>query len=287
MSATLLVGLGISTSAAAGADPLRDALTAEALGFDFVSASDHPVGADPSYETATLLAWLAARTSRITVVSRVLGVPFRRPAVVAKSVETLHRLSGGRVILGLGAGYSDAEIRALGGRDRSPGEKVTGLGEAIEIILGAWARPSFNFTGSVHSVVDLTLTPRPAAPIPIWLGTFGRRALAVTGRLADGWIPSYGHAPPARIPEMRERIRAAAVAAGRDPDSVRCVYNVPVRISPRPADQTVTGSVADVVDQLRELTALGFGGVNLMPDESDRARQTQLLGAEVLPALRG
>ena len=75
----MLIGLGISTSAAPGADPVAEAVTAEELGFDFVSASDHPVGAQPSYETATMLTWVAARTSRIAVATRVLGVPFRRP----------------------------------------------------------------------------------------------------------------------------------------------------------------------------------------------------------------
>lgn len=222
----LLLGLGISTSAARGDDPLADALTAERLGYDFVSASDHPVGTHPSYGTLTLLTWIAARTSRITVATRVLGVPFRRPAVLAKSIESLDRLSGGRVILGLGAGYSDDEIRALGGRSHTRGEKITGLADAVQIIRGTWSEPAFTHAGEVYRVDALDLEPKPARTIPIWLGTFGPRALGVTGQLADGWIPSLGHAPPARIPEMRERISAAAVAAGREPDAVRCVYNV-------------------------------------------------------------
>lgn len=283
----LLIGLGISTSTTA--DAVGDALLAETLGFDFVSASDHPVGVDPTYETSTLLTWVAARTARITVVSRVLGVPFRRPAVLAKATESLHRLSGGRVVLGLGAGYSDTEISALGGRGLSAGQKVTGLGEAIEIIRGAWTTAGFRYAGAVHGVEDLTLTPRPSTPIPIWLGTFGPRALAVTGRLADGWIPSYGHAPPDRIPEMWERIATAAVAAGREPHAVRGVYNVPVRIGPRgpDTDGVVAGSAAEVVQRLREFAELGFSGFNLMPTGHDEERQVRLLGDDVLPALRG
>jgi alkanesulfonate monooxygenase SsuD/methylene tetrahydromethanopterin reductase-like flavin-dependent oxidoreductase (luciferase family) len=111
---SLLVGVGISDRAAPGEAPVTDAVTAEGLGYDFVSVFDHPV-ADaylaealgygavptagqpvrtyPTYETQTLLTWIAARTTRISIVPRVLGVPFRRPALVAKAAESLQRLS--------------------------------------------------------------------------------------------------------------------------------------------------------------------------------------------------
>jgi alkanesulfonate monooxygenase SsuD/methylene tetrahydromethanopterin reductase-like flavin-dependent oxidoreductase (luciferase family) len=281
---SLLIGLGITTSATPGADPIAEALDAEALGYDFVSTSDHPVGTHPSYETLTLLTWIAARTSRIGIASRVLGVPFRRPAMVAKAAESLQRLSGGRLILGLGAGYSDDEIRALGGPVRTPRAKVDGLADAIEIMRGAWTDHSVSHHGSVYSVDELALFPKPEHPIPIWLGTYGNRALAVTGRLADGWIPSLGFAAPARIPELLDRVRTASVVAGRAPEAVRAVYNVPVHLDPaaRPSADTVAGSAADVVAQLQALTELGFTGFNLMP-VTDQARA---LAEDVLPALR-
>lgn len=98
-------GLGISASSANGSDPVGDALKAEAVGFDFVSANDHFHATGPRHELWTLMAWIAASTSRIKVASRVLGVPFRNPAVVAKMAETFDRLSDGRLILGLGAGH--------------------------------------------------------------------------------------------------------------------------------------------------------------------------------------
>src|SRR2546429_2900879 len=97
----VLFGVNVSSSAAIGADPVADAVRAEELGFDFVSASDHPCGADPTFETWTMLTWIAAATSRIRVATRVLGVPYRPPAIVAKMAETLDRLSGGPLILGL------------------------------------------------------------------------------------------------------------------------------------------------------------------------------------------
>src|ERR1700760_5179064 len=129
--AELIFGVGVPASAGAGDDPVGLAGAAKRLAYAFVSAADHPCGPDPSYETATMLTWIAARTSRITVASRVLAVPFRRPAMVAKLAASLDQLTGGRLILGLGAGYDDEEITALGGPALSPGEKIGGLADAI------------------------------------------------------------------------------------------------------------------------------------------------------------
>jgi alkanesulfonate monooxygenase SsuD/methylene tetrahydromethanopterin reductase-like flavin-dependent oxidoreductase (luciferase family) len=279
----LLIGVGITTSA--DEDPVTDAVTAEALGYDFVSASDHPVGTHTSYETLSLLTWIAARTNRIKVATRVLGVPFRRPAMLAKTAESLSRLSDGRLILGLGAGHSDDEIRALGVPALTPREKIDGLAEAIEILRGAWTHPSYTQEGKIHSVDALTLEPKPTTPIPVWLGTFGPRALAVTGRLADGWIPSLGFASPARIPEMLDRVRTAAITANRPAEAVRAIYNVPIHIdvTATRTDDTVTGSPTDVLDQLRAFTELGFTGFNVIPETPDDIRT---FAEEVLPALR-
>ena len=93
-------GLSIPPSVLPGADPVADARMAEGLGFDFVSASDHPCGTEPTYETWTMLSWIAAATSRIRVAARVLGVPYWNPAMVAKMAETFSRLSGGRLFSG-------------------------------------------------------------------------------------------------------------------------------------------------------------------------------------------
>src|ERR1700760_3538291 len=201
----LIFGVGVSASAAAGADPVGLAQEAERLGYDFVSASDHPCGRDPSYEAAPMLPGIAARPSRIQVASRVLAVPFRRPAMVAKLAASLDLLSGGRFILGLGAGYVDEEIVALGGPALSPAEKMDGLAEAIQAIRGGWTHSAYTQQGRQYSVRDLELEPKPGRPIPIWLGAFGPRALAVTGRLAHGWIPSPGYMPGQEIPAIRRR----------------------------------------------------------------------------------
>ena len=233
---SLLVGVGISERAVPGDDPVADAVAAEALGYDFVSAFDHPVvdaataralgygaiPADghqvltyPTYEAHTLLTWIAARTTRIGIVPRVLGVPFRSPVLVAKAAESLQRLSGGRLSLGLGAGYRADEIRAAGAPAQPPRARQDGLEDAIEVIRAAWAPPSVRYHGPVYSADDPDLEPKPATPIPIWLGAQGPRGLALTGRLADGWIPFLRFVGQDRIPAMLDQIRAASVAAGR------------------------------------------------------------------------
>jgi alkanesulfonate monooxygenase SsuD/methylene tetrahydromethanopterin reductase-like flavin-dependent oxidoreductase (luciferase family) len=284
----LIFGVGVPTSAAPGDDPAGLAREAERLGYDFVSAADHPCGSNPSYETMTMLTWIAARTSRVKVASRVLAVPFRRPAMVAKLAASLDLMSGGRFILGLGGGYSDQEIASLGGPVLSPADKVDGLAEAIQIIRGAWTQSGFTQEGRHHSVHNLEMEPKPALPIPVWLGAFGPRALAVTGRLADGWIPSLGYRPVEEIPVMRRRIDAAAEAAGRRPDQIRSVLNLSIRIDPDAQAQpdAVTGSANQVVSQLRDLLGLGFTGFNFMTSGPDQITSMRRLAEDVLPILR-
>jgi len=133
------VGLGISTAPGPGIDPVAEATLAESAGFDFVSASDHLHGETPTYEPWSLLTWIAASTSRIHIATRVLAIPYRPPTVTAKMAETVDRLSNGRLILGLGAGYLDAEFLALGLplHSFSPlRDKIDGMEEAIHVIRG-------------------------------------------------------------------------------------------------------------------------------------------------------
>lgn len=287
MSAVLF-GLNVSTAATPGTDPVAEARRAEELGFDFVSASDHLHGQQPSYETWTMLSWIAAATSRLRVASRVLAVPYRHPAVLAKMAETLDRLSGGRLILGLGGGYSDEEFRAFGLGTPTPRDKVDGLAEAIHVIRGLWVEPSFGFQGRLYHIDGAQVEPKPDHRIPIWLGTYGNRALAVTGRLADGWIPSLGFAPPQQVTAMRDRVFEAARQAGRRPEDITCAYNVVVRVDERadPQPSTVSGSPAAVVERLRGFLGIGFTALNFMPDGPSKDEQAERLAKEVIPALR-
>lgn len=286
MTARPLFGVGIPASARPADDPVAFAVRAEELGFDFVSAPDHPAGSAPTFETWTLLTWIAAATSRIGIAPRVLGVPYRAPAMVAKMAESLDRLSGGRLILGLGAGSADDEHRAFGLGVRSPREKTTGLEEAITVVRGLWGGSGFSFRGELYSTDDATIEPKPARAIPIWLGTFAPRALAVTGRLADGWIPSLSYAGPDVVGGMRERVLEAARRAGRDPAEITCVYNVEVELRDRPGRETarLVGPPASVAERIHGFAELGFSAFNLIVgDEPERLDE---LAAEVVPILR-
>jgi probable F420-dependent oxidoreductase len=284
----MLFGVSVSTSAIPGADPVAEARRAEDLGFDFVSASDHLHGEAPTFEPWTMLSWIASATSRIRMATRVLAVPYRNPAVVAKMAETFDRLSGGRLILGLGGGYMDDEFRAFGLGERSPRDKVDGLEEAIRIARGLWSEPAFTFEGRLSRAEGAELEPKPDHHIPLWLGTYGPRALDLTGRLADGWIPTLELAPPERVTAMRERVLAAAADAGRRPDEITCVYNLDVRVDERAKEppSVVSGSPDAVAERLLGFRRLGFTAFSFLSVGEDRNEQAERLAREVLPAVR-
>jgi alkanesulfonate monooxygenase SsuD/methylene tetrahydromethanopterin reductase-like flavin-dependent oxidoreductase (luciferase family) len=285
---TLSFGLGIPASPEPGYDPVAYGQRAEALGFDFLSVSDHPAGTSANYEAWTVLSWIAASTTRITLATRVLGVPYRPPAIVAKMAETFDRLSGGRLILGLGGGYSDEEFQAFGLPVPTARDKVDGLDDAIRISRGLWSRPGFTHQGRIHHTDAAEVAPRPEHHIPIWLGTFGDRALALTGRLADGWIPSLGSAPPDQVTVLRDKIVAAAVAAGRDPGEITCAYHLEVDPSSEEREEpwVVSGPVEKIAATLDGFVRLGFTALSLVPGGPDRAETVERLAGEIIPAVR-
>lgn len=283
----MLIGVNVSPTSPE-VDPVACARLAEEVGFDFVSASDHLHSSAPTVEPWTLLSWIAGATSRVKVATRVLAVPYRHPAVVAKMAESLDRLSGGRLILGLGGGWSDEEFRAFGLDVPSPRQKVDGLEEAITIIRGLWTERGFSHRGQRYRTDGAELEPKPDHRIPIWLGTYGPRALDLTGRLADGWIPTLELAPPDQVRTMRERVLATAREAGRQPEDITCVYNLDVRVDERaePEPSVVNGSADAVAERLLELAAIGFDAMSFLPAGRGQDEQIDRLGREVLPILR-
>jgi alkanesulfonate monooxygenase SsuD/methylene tetrahydromethanopterin reductase-like flavin-dependent oxidoreductase (luciferase family) len=196
-------GIGVTVSTAPDADPVAEARHAEALGFDMVTVHrDVLHGPPPSLETWTLLTWVAAHTTTVLLAPSVLVLPNRHPAVMAKMAETLDRLSGGRLVLALGGGatMNGAAFRALGLADRSAAETVAATEEAIDIIRGLWREHAFSYSGHHFTTAAADLEPRPARPIPIWLGAFGPRMLDLVGRKADGWLPTLARLEPERAP---------------------------------------------------------------------------------------
>jgi probable F420-dependent oxidoreductase len=284
----LRFGVTVIPSASDRSDPVGEARHAEEVGFDLVTVWDHLHGDRPSYETWTLLTWIAASTSRISVGPNVLGLPYRNPVVTAKMAETLDRLSAGRLTMGLGAGGSNQEFEAFGLPVRSPREKIEALEEAITIIRGVWFAPSFTFEGRHYRSLGAEIEPKPARPIPIWLGTYGRRGLDLTGRMADGWLPSMSYAPPDVAREKLKVVRESAERAGRDPDTLTYAYNVSVRVGGDPApdpDRMVAGEPGAIAERLAGLAADGFSCFNLWLS-GDRSEQRERLANDVLPAVR-
>lgn len=264
---------------------LEEARLAERAGFDLIGVQDHPY--QRRYlDTFTLLAALTAATERVGLFPDVANLPLRHPAMLAKAAASLDLLSGGRFELGLGAGAFWDAVAAMGGPRRRPGEAVEALEEAIGLLRDLWSdKPSVRFQGVHYRVVGVKPGPAPAHPIGIWVGGFGPRMLALTGRLADGWVPSSPYVPPERLPAAQARIDEAAAAAGRDPAAIRRLYNISGRIGPG-GGGFLDGPAAQWVEQLLPLvTETGMDTFVLWPSESP-ARQLELFAAEVAPALR-
>ena len=210
---------------------VRQAQLCDSLGLDLIGIQDHPY----QYrflDTWTLISALAAQTERVRFFPDVANLPLRPPAVLAKSAAALDVMTGGRIELGLGAGAFWPAIVAMGGPKRTSGEAVDALEEAVQVMRLFWSgERGLRFDGRHYHLRGANAGPRPAHSIQIWIGATGPRMLALTGRLGDGWIPSTSYVPPQKLAQSNRRIDDAAVGAGRDPKSVRRLYNVMGRIT--------------------------------------------------------
>jgi alkanesulfonate monooxygenase SsuD/methylene tetrahydromethanopterin reductase-like flavin-dependent oxidoreductase (luciferase family) len=204
---------------------LELATLADDLGFDLIGVQDHPYQRR-FYDTWTLLTAIAMRTKRISVFPDVANLPLRPPATLAKAAASLDLLSGGRVELGLGAGGFWDAIKAMGGPARTPGESVSALEEAIQVIRLMWSGDrGLQFDGKFYQLAGAQSGPVPVHPIGIWIGAYKPRMLALIGRMADGWVPSLGYLKPQDLAAAGARLDEAAVAAGRKPSTIRRVHN--------------------------------------------------------------
>jgi hypothetical protein len=175
----------------------------------------------------------------------------------------------------------------MGGPVRSAAESVDALEEAIALIRLAWSgERSIDFEGRFYRVRGWHPGPQPAHAIGIWVGAYGPRMLALTGRAADGWVLSLPYAPPERIPSLRARVDEAAAAAGRDPDEIRRIYNVVGEITDGATEGVLHGPVEHWVEQLVSFVEeLRFDTLVFWP-QRDPLRQVERFAAEVMPPVR-
>jgi len=226
----LIFGTFLTPNAKPAQHAVELAVASEQAGLDLVTFQDHPY--QPAFhDTWTLLSYVASKTSQIRIAGNVLNLPLRQPAVLARSAASLDLLSGGRFEMGIGSGGFWDAIAGMGGRRLTPGQAVTALEEAITIMRQVWdtsERSGVRVEGKYYQVVGAKRGPAPAHAIEIWVGAYKPRMLALTGRLADGVLPSlpYLAGGPADMAEMNKHIDEAALAAGREPSAVRRMLNI-------------------------------------------------------------
>jgi len=278
-----------TTPSAQGAHQVLDlAATADRAGLDLVTFQDHPY--QPAYlDTWTLLSYVAARTRNIRVSGNVLSLPLRPPAVLARAAASLDLLSGGRFELGLGAGAFWDGIAGMGGRRLTAGQGVEALREAVTIIRDIWdtdTRGGVRLDGQYYQAAGAKRGPRPAHDIEVWLGAYKPKMLALTGAVADGWLPTIEYLPDgvASLPVLNARIDEAADAAGRSPRAVRRLMNF-MNVQFAPGNRgLLAGPPAQWVEQLSDLALTH--GVTAFLIGGDDADAIERYAAEVAPAVR-
>jgi alkanesulfonate monooxygenase SsuD/methylene tetrahydromethanopterin reductase-like flavin-dependent oxidoreductase (luciferase family) len=291
----VLFGVGLENGVHQVTEMLGHTRLADEAGLDVVSVSDHPYFAD-RLDAYAALGFILGATSNIAGAVIMTSLLSRPAPILARTVTGLSTISGGRVVLGIGAGGMWEEIVALGVPRLSPAARVRAVEEAIILVRAlSGGGDRVNFDGEFYQVTDLT--PADAPTPPIWIGSLGPKNLAVTGRNADGWIP--GHLADwrsAQVAESRPIVDEAATSAGRDPADVLTIYNVSGRLTRDPLSKTrddegrwVGGAVGQWVEELtfavREHSAAAF--IYLVPPGDTISDETLNLWAhEVVPAVR-
>jgi alkanesulfonate monooxygenase SsuD/methylene tetrahydromethanopterin reductase-like flavin-dependent oxidoreductase (luciferase family) len=311
-------------------ESLEEVVRAEELGFDSVWLSEHHGVKDHYWATPLLcLAGYAARTSRITIASNVIVLPFYHPIRVAEEAAFLDSMSGGRLILGVGMGYREDEFRMYGVDVKTRGARYE---EGLKIVQAALADGKVDFHGRFHQVEGFVLEPRPDRRIPMWAGGWGNENLRRAALYADVWLPgpvgdlptllscrktytelrqAAGLALPTEWPLTRELVIAESDAAAQEAAERYMLRNYkdeyatrwqhplfagrsvdPGDVAQVGANRFIVGSPESVIRQVQAY-AEAFGTNHLIfrvfapgtPHEFVM-REIELLGKEVLPALR-
>ncbi|MFF0223318.1 LLM class flavin-dependent oxidoreductase [Streptomyces sp. NPDC004629] len=282
----LLLGSFITPTAHDPARALGLAELTEAAQLDVVTFQDHPY--NPDYlDTYTLLTWVAARTRRIRVSANVTNLTLRPPTMLGRIAASLDILSQGRFELGLGAGAFPRAVHGMGGRSLTPAQSVDALDEAIGIVRGVWENNEggpLRFDGEHYSVPAMKRGPRPAHDIGIWVGAYKPRMLRLTGRKADGWLPTLGYLQNPGMTEALKIIDDAALEGGRRPDDIRRLLNLLDVDFSATSRSYLHGPPEQWVDELLPLILEhGFSAFFIGGDDP---RLIRTFGEEVGPALR-
>jgi F420-dependent oxidoreductase-like protein len=295
----------------------RLAIAADTGGFDGLFRSDHYVSILGRDVRGSLDAWatlcaLAPLTERIRLGTMVSPATFRHPSVLAKMAVTADHASGGRIEVGLGAGWLDREHEAYGFPYPPMAERMEILAEQLEIVHGQWTQSPFAFSGRHYEIAAAEHLPKPVQrphPPLVMGGVAKPRSAALAARWADEYNTIF--ASPETCAERRAAIRAACETAGRDPDSVTFSLMTGIVVGAEPADverrarevadfkgepadealealpraNWIVGTVPEVIAQLRELEAAGVERIMLQHLIHRDLEAIELIGREIIPAM--
>jgi len=242
----------------------------EELGFDSLWLQDHlifrrPTGTAGAWECWSLLSALAAATRRVELGTLVVCMPFRNPALLAKMADALDEVSGGRLILGVGAGWHEPEFTAFG---YPFDHRVSRFEEGFTILTSLLREGRIDFEGRYHQARDCELRPRGprSQGPPILVGTSGERMLRLTAQRADLWNGCW-FGSPAEVAPRREAVDAACREVGRDPATLGRTAGLHVNL---PGSTRRSGarceSPAQLAELLRGVAAEGIEHIQIHPD---------------------
>lgn len=283
----VLFGASVTPMAAAYPQIVQQALAAERGGLDLIGIQDHPYQRR-FLDTFALIGDLLARTERIVFFPDVASLPMRGPVMMAKAAASLDVMSGGRFELGIGAGTFWDAVAGTGGPRRSPGESIDALEEAMRLIRAALdGERVVRGPGPHYPVPGYPSGPPPAHRVELWVGAYRRRGLDLIGRLGDGWVPSLGYMGPDAFRRAAALLDEAAARAGRDPRSIRRIYNLSGLITDGAVGEgPLVGSVDLWVDTLaRWAIELGVDAFIFWPPDFETA-SIERFAAEVVPGVR-
>jgi alkanesulfonate monooxygenase SsuD/methylene tetrahydromethanopterin reductase-like flavin-dependent oxidoreductase (luciferase family) len=271
------------------------ARTVEQAGFDSIWLGDHLLYryADGStrgpWEVWTTLAAIAEVTERVAIGPLVAATAFHAPFMLAKLAATVDEIAGGRLVLGLGAGWNDTEFNALG----APFDhRISRFEEAFTIVRTLLHDGYIDFEGEFFTSRDAELLPRPARPggPALLIGSSGPRMLAATLPYVQAWNAWYAdtHNAPSGVPALRQTVDAAALAAGREPADIERTVAVQVRLpngvgrimgdtNPRMVVPPLEGSAEHMAEELRAYAREGIGHVQLVIDPIDERSVASLV----------